>query len=152
MYIEGGGIGCCAVNSIRDLRFHTGPEDALASFCIFELGKPNKFKKTYRKLSAFYIFSAGPQVPQTHPEGSTYSSTTWVKYGKEFSLYLRSHGLGQVATTAEQYNFRSHPKNKAQVWIWRPDHEALTAWWEAYQEAHPDEVAAIYTKHTRRGY
>lgn len=124
----------CAVAAIADLSYSAGPEAAVREFCRKTLGKrrPNYFTNAvgfYSKLTAFYIFSAGP-------EAGVYGND-WQRYGTEFAAFIKKHKLGKVATPGKFHNVRYHGNHNCQAWVWHPDQKALERWWEADQAKRP---------------
>lgn len=124
----------CAMASINNLGIHKDAVHALKSFCMAGLGaKTNKFvtgagSKQFSKLTSFYLFCAGPEVPQNSPGGSHHSKE-WVRYGTEFAEYIVEHGLGEVVTVGPKLNAKNHPRSTAQTWLWSPNQKALEQWW-----------------------
>jgi hypothetical protein len=128
--------GSCAVSAIQNLGSHKNAEDALKSFCSLELGiKDPVFNPSgaYSKLACFYVFSAGPEVPKDHPNGSHHSKD-WTRYGTEFAQFITDNSLGEIVTVGPKFNVKHHPKTTAQVWLWNPNQTTLEAWWDAYQK------------------
>lgn len=125
--------GSCAVVSISYVGFCKNPVDVISQFCEHELGKRTAFRDTYPKLTCFYIFCAGPEVPSTAPNGSHHSKDHWPRYGTELAEYIVKHKLGEIGTVSPKLNAKHHPTTTAQVWIWSPDQEAVEAWWNKLQ-------------------
>lgn len=122
--------GSCAVTAIQNLGMHKDAISAMSAFCKLELGTiDGVFVKSYGTLAAFYIFSAGPEVPKDHPNGSHHSKE-WTRYGTEFAQFITDNNLGVVVTVGPKFNKKHHPKTTAQCWLWNPDQDAVVAWWE----------------------
>lgn len=131
--------GSCALGGIKDLadKSHKCAKDAMITFCGLTLGFHNPLNKyqirnavgQFPKLTNFYVFTAGPEVPEDHPNGGAHSKPHWVKYGTEFTQFILDNGLGEVVTLGPKLNAKYHPTTYAQVWLWSPDQAKLEAWW-----------------------
>lgn len=122
--------GSCAVSAIKNLGTHKNAVDAMTNFCRIELGNPDgHFQKAYSKLAAFYVFSAGPEVPKEHPNGSHHSKD-WTRYGTEFAQFIADNKFGEIVTVGPKFNAKHHPTTTAQVWLWNPDQAAVQEWWK----------------------
>lgn len=118
----------CAISSITDLGTQPNALEAMKTFCSRELGAASKFSTSFLKLTPYYIYCAGPEVPASDPHGSHHSKA-WVKYGTEFTEFILANKLGTIATLGQKYNLKHHPNTTAQLWMWSPDQEAMEAWW-----------------------
>ena len=119
--------GACTTCGIQELGMSLNAFDAMVTFCKQELLGASKFGKDgplYQKLTAFYVFTAGPEEP-----GHGHSKR-WVKYGTEFAAYIQEHNLGMIVTCPPKLNDKYHPDTTCQTWLWSPDQEALQGWWE----------------------
>lgn len=116
---------CCAIEEIGGLKTHLTAEEAMVAFCKEQILKPVKFGTSPGRVDAiysFYIFTAAV--------GDGYSK----KYGHNFAAFIRENSLGSVWESDFIMNNAFHPDHGNQVWVWTPDHEALKAWWSAYEE------------------
>jgi len=122
----------CAGQSITNLSYHKGPEEALLAFCQsqlvfrngYEWGKTSESPR-FTLLVPYYSWMAGPEV-----SGKGHSSSVgWWAYGTEFAAYIRKHRLGRVSTLGPKINKKYHPDTTCQVWIWSPDQAAVEKWY-----------------------
>lgn len=129
--------GSCAVSAIKNLGIHSNAEDAMKAFCSTELGVIDEYfgRNVYGTLACFYVFSAGPEVPKNHPNGSHHSKD-WTRYGTEFAQFITDNKLGEIVTVGPKFNAKHHKTTTAQVWLFNPDQKAMEAWWSAYIERH----------------
>ena len=125
--------GSCAVGSIANVGGCKNPVDVLKQVCSAELGKLSQFRKEYPKLTCFYVFCAGPEVPKEHPNGSHHSKAHWLTYGTDLARYITENKLGEIVTLGPKFNAKHHPNTTAQVWVWSPNQKAVEKWWEKHQ-------------------
>lgn len=133
--------GACACMGIRKLGKEKDAFSAMLRFCELQLVKQRtRFDKDttakYRHLNAFYVYVAGPEEPGHH------WSQPWVKYGTEFTKFIRTHQLGRVSTMGTALNQKHHLSEgtSCQVWVWRPNRDRLIKWWERNEGKRPAKV------------
>ena len=139
MYIENS-ESCCAVKEIYDLRDHDGDSSkAMLEFCCLQriYGGDGELS-----LASFYLFSGVERFignPYPKPEGkSKWQIDEWKdlikkRYASKFAKFIRENKLGRVVTLPGAPNRLNHPKHIVKVFLWTPNVEALTKW---YQQHH----------------
>ena len=121
-------VSSCAVASISNLGKHKNAKEAMIAFCSQELPMSSYGIGKFPKLTANYVFCAGPEVPLGE-KGGSHHSKPWVRYGSEFAEFLLENGLGKIATPGPILNFKHHSDSTCQVWVYQPDQEAVEKWW-----------------------
>lgn len=127
MYIDRA-IGC-ASSGIYALGECKDAKSAFTEFCkqVFRTYDGTIDTKTH--LTNFYVYLAGPEVPQYTPGGSHHSKK-WVRYGTNFTDFLRRNKLGKVVSPGAKLNLKHHRESTAQIWVWSPNEKAVKAWYK----------------------
>lgn len=118
-------MGCCAFTEVVDIK-GTTPLNVLKHICRESsqnyLNAQTKMWHRRLMLSAFYVFTA--MVENTRSGRET-------DYGQSLAAYIRKNKLGKVMMTPARVNRVNHPTHMVRGWIWMPEVDMMSAWWEA---------------------
>lgn len=129
-------MGACMWREICALSQHSSAKLAMIEFC--KLNREQKegpapdylqTKGISIRLSAnLYAFTGVVGYKRTI---SPYENVkTKPKYGPNFAKFIEENELGRLIETWDGLINKNHLNHKVKIWLWNPDHAALSKWWE----------------------